>query len=91
MYKVIKKFIDLQDNKHLYRVGDEFPRLGYKPSLSRIKELSSNNNLQKAKLIKEIEDLENDKNDEVDETIDLLENEEDKEIKKEKKTRKKKK
>ena len=80
MYKVIKKFIDLQDNKHLYRVGDEFPRLGYKPSLSRIKELSSNNNLQKTKLIKEIEDLENDKNDEVD-----------KEIKKEKKTRKKKK
>lgn len=89
MYKVIKKFIDLQDNKHLYRVGDEFPRLGYKPSLSRIKELSSNNNLQKTQLIKEIEDLENDKNDEED--IDLLENEEDKEIKKEKRTRKKKK
>lgn len=41
MYKVIYKFIDLKDNKHLYNVGDEYPRNGAKADKSRIDELKS--------------------------------------------------
>lgn len=44
MYKVIYKFIDLQDDKHLYNVGDEYPRDGAKADKSRIDELKSKNN-----------------------------------------------
>lgn len=57
MYKVIKLFTDLQDDNYRYEVGDEYPRLGLKPSLARIKELSGSNNKQKTPLIKEVEDL----------------------------------
>ena len=28
MYKVIKHFVDLQDNNHKYDVGDTYPRKG---------------------------------------------------------------
>jgi hypothetical protein len=58
MYKVVKLFTDLQDNNHEYRVGDEYPRLGLKPSLARIQELSSNENRQRTVLIKEVNDFE---------------------------------
>lgn len=27
-YRVIHDFIDLQDNRHLYRAGDKYPRKG---------------------------------------------------------------
>lgn len=57
MYKVIKLFTDLQDNGHKYEVGDEYPRLGLKPSLARIAELSGSNNRQKTPLIVEVDDL----------------------------------
>lgn len=57
MYKVIKLFTDLQDNGHRYEVGDEYPRLGLKPSLARIAELSGSNNRQKTPLIVEVDDL----------------------------------
>lgn len=57
MYKVIKLFTDLQDNGHKYEVGDEYPRLGLKPSLARITELSGSNNRQKTPLIVEVDDL----------------------------------
>ncbi len=57
MYKVIKMFTDLQDNNHKYQVGDEYPRLGLKPSLARIRELSSNENRQKTILIKEVNEF----------------------------------
>lgn len=57
MYKVIKLFTDLQDNGHKYEVGDEYPRLGLKPSLARIAELSGSDNRQKTPLIVEVDDL----------------------------------
>lgn len=72
MYKVIKTFIDLKDNNYKYQVGDEYPRLGYLPSLTRINELSGKNNLQKTALIKEINDF--DKiNEELEEKEEVIE------------------
>lgn len=56
MYEVIKMFTDLQDNNFRYEVGDEYPRLGYETSISRIKELSSKFNKQGTPLIKKIEE-----------------------------------
>ena len=43
-YTVIEAFVDLQDGNHVYRVGDEFPRLGHDVTLSRINELASADN-----------------------------------------------
>ena len=58
MFRVIKLFTDLQDDNYMYEVGDEYPRLGMKPSLARIKELSGSDNRQGTPLIEEVEDLE---------------------------------
>lgn len=44
MAKVIHEFLDLQDNKHYYRVGDKFPREGVEVSKDRINELSTSAN-----------------------------------------------
>jgi len=57
MYRVIRYFTDLQDDNYRYDVGDEYPRLGLKPSLARIVELSGSNNKQKAPLIEEVPNL----------------------------------
>lgn len=54
MYKVVKLFTDLQDDNYKYEVGDEYPRLGLKPSLARIKELSGSDNKQHTPLIEEV-------------------------------------
>lgn len=54
MYKVIKHFVDLQDNNHKYDVGDRYPRKGLNVLQSRINELASNKNKQKTPLIEEI-------------------------------------
>lgn len=54
MYRVIKHFVDLQDNNHKYDVGDTYPRKGLNVLQSRINELATNNNLQKTPLIEEI-------------------------------------
>lgn len=56
MFKVIKFFVDLQDNYHPYKVGDEFPRKGLKVSDERIAELSGKNNKQGQPLIAPVED-----------------------------------
>lgn len=53
-YEVIKTFADLQDNRHLYNVGDEFPHDGVKVTGDRLKELSGSNNKLGTPLIKEI-------------------------------------
>jgi hypothetical protein len=53
-YKVIKHFVDLQDNNHKYDVGDTYPRKGLNVLQSRINELATNKNLQKTPLIEEI-------------------------------------
>ena len=54
MYRVIKAFVDLQDNNYKYDVGDTYPRNGRNVLQSRINELASNKNLQKTPLIEEI-------------------------------------
>lgn len=58
MYKVIKHFIDLQDNNYKYDVGDTYPRKGLNVLQSRINELASDKNLQKTPLIEEIPEAE---------------------------------
>lgn len=57
MFRVVKLFTDLQDDNYKYEVGDEYPRLGLKPSLARIKELSGSDNKQGTPLIEEVEDI----------------------------------
>ena len=53
MYKVIKAFLDLHDDMHLYNEGDTYPREGAeKPSPERIKELRGNENKIGEPLIK---------------------------------------
>ena len=46
MYKALVFFRDTQDNNHVYRVGDLYPREGYEPTKERLESLSSNNNKQ---------------------------------------------
>ena len=58
MYKVIKHFVDLQDNNHKYDVGDTYPRKGLNVLQSRINELASDKNKQKTPLIEEIPEVE---------------------------------
>ncbi|WP_187441981.1 hypothetical protein [Sutcliffiella horikoshii] len=54
-YRVVKAFTDLQDENHVYRVGDKFPRSG-RAKKERIEELSSKDNKRKEVLIEEVED-----------------------------------
>lgn len=57
MYKVIEMFTDLQDDNFKYEVGDEYPRLGLKPSLARIKELCGTDNRRGRAVIEEVEEI----------------------------------
>lgn len=52
MYKVIVRFVDLQDDNHVYHVGDVFPRMGKHVSDKRIAELAGTENKRKVALIK---------------------------------------
>ena len=54
MYKVIKKFRDMQDGLHAYSVGDTFPHNGAEVSAERIAELASDKNRRHIPLIEEI-------------------------------------
>ena len=56
MYKVIKSFVDLQDNNHKYDEGDTYPRKGLNVLQSRINELASKKNRLGVPLIEEIEE-----------------------------------
>ena len=64
MYKVIKKFHDLQDATktkngmvyHEYNVGDEFPRKGHEVSEERLDELAGKENKQGVPLIELVEE-----------------------------------
>lgn len=64
MYKVIKKFHDLQDATktkngmvyHEYNVGDEFPRKGREVSEERLEELTGKENKQGVPLIELVEE-----------------------------------
>lgn len=53
MYRVIKSFVDLQDNDHLYAEGDTYPRAGLIVTDKRISELSGIRNRQHTPLIVE--------------------------------------
>ena len=54
MYRVIKAFVDLQDNNYKYDINDIYPRKGLNVLQSRINELASDKNKQKTPLIEEI-------------------------------------
>ena len=58
MYRVVKAFVDLQDNNYAYDPKDParntYPRKGLSVLPSRIKELASNKNRQGVPLIEEI-------------------------------------
>ena len=64
MYKVIKRFHDLQDARktksgtvyHEYNVGDVFPRDGMEVSEERIQELAGSDNKQGVPLIELVEE-----------------------------------
>lgn len=57
MFRVIKKFADLDDKRHIYQVGDEYPREGYKPSEDRVEFLSSDQNKLGAPVIEFVQDV----------------------------------
>lgn len=53
---VVEVFTDLQDSNYHYKVGDEYPRTGYKPSAKRIDELSGISNKRGKPLIKALQE-----------------------------------
>lgn len=55
MYKVIRYFVDLQDNNHPYNAGDIFPRSGLVVSENRYAELAGSENKQGVPLIQLVE------------------------------------
>ena len=56
MYTVIEYFEDLQDGRHAYNVGDEYPRKGFEVTDKRIEELATTQNRRKIPLIKKVEE-----------------------------------
>lgn len=56
MYKVIKYFIDLQDNNHPYNVGDTFPRKDKDVDEVRLAELAGSENKRGCPLIELVEE-----------------------------------
>lgn len=60
MYKVIKHFVDLQDNNRPYSVGDVFPHAeaSYPVSDKRLAELAGSENKQGVPLIQLVEEVE---------------------------------
>lgn len=57
-YRVITAFVDLQDQKYRYNVGDIYPRKGKKTSKKRIAELATGQNRRDTVMIEPIEDEE---------------------------------
>ena len=50
-YTVLSEFADLQDEKHVYGIGDVYPREGYTPTAERVDELCTAKNLLHKPLI----------------------------------------
>lgn len=44
MFRAVVRFADLNDGRHIYEAGDEFPRLGLTVDEARLAELSSGKN-----------------------------------------------
>lgn len=55
-YVVIDTFFDLEDQKHEYRTGDDYPRSGFSVSEDRLKELSTDRNRLHKPLIELVPD-----------------------------------
>lgn len=55
-YKVVKDFADNEDFRHIYRVGDVYPRAGKKVTDKRLAFLASSANLLKTPVIKRIDE-----------------------------------
>lgn len=64
-YKVIHDFTDIQDEKHVYRVGDKFPRHG-RAKKARLTELMGEENKIGKPLIVEVEEVAEDVTEEAD-------------------------
>lgn len=60
MFRVIKKFADLDDKRYIYQVGDEYPREGYEPSEDRVEFLSSDQNKLGTPVIEFVQDVKED-------------------------------
>ena len=54
MYKVVKHFVDLQDDNYEYNEGDRYPRMGLEVSEERFNELASEDNKRGIVLIKKV-------------------------------------
>ena len=55
-FKVVNDFTDLEDNKTLYKVGEEYPKGDHKPSKKRIEELSGVHPKYKRVFIEEVKE-----------------------------------
>lgn len=53
-YKVIKRFMDLEDDNFIYEEGWDFPRANHFVNEARIKELASDDNRQGIPLIEKV-------------------------------------
>jgi len=53
-FTVLISFSDVQDNQHVYGVGDEYPRPGYVASPERIKTLTGSSNTFGRPIIREV-------------------------------------
>ena len=53
-YVVIERFRDLQDNEHVYEVGDKFPHSSKRVKKERLEELKTVNNRIGKPLIQEV-------------------------------------
>ena len=58
MFVVLSEFADLQDDKHVYSIGDVYPREGYTPTAERVDELSTGKNILQKPLIQKVEEPE---------------------------------
>ena len=55
MFRVMVEFADLQDNNHVYRVGDKYPHTKRRVAKKRIEELISSSNKIGKPLIEKVE------------------------------------
>ena len=58
MYKVLRDFVDLADDNHLYHKGDDYPRAGVEVGKERLAELSTSANKCHVPLIEAIDEPE---------------------------------
>lgn len=54
-FRVVTPFTDLQDNNHVYKTGDAYPRKG-RAKKERVEELSTVQNLRGVVLIEEVKE-----------------------------------